>query len=467
MTTNPKNLNVIWAAYPGSQSRFLSCPAFEVLYEGTRGPGKTDALLMSYAQFVGRGYGASWRGIIFRKTFAQLADIIAKSKKWFYRAFPGARFLSSMTDYKWVFPSGEELLFRYIAKPNDYWNYHGHEYPFIGFEELTNWPTADCYEMMQSCCRSTEPNMPRMYRSTCNPHGVGHSWVKARFIDPAPKETPIYDDEGNIRIRIHGHWSENKHLVENDPDYIAKIKSITDPNKRKAWLDGDWDIAAGAIFSELWRERIHVIEPFIIPDDWYINRSFDWGSSAPFSIGWWAESNGEEIDDGRSWPAGTLFRIGEWYGCEYDKRGNPNYNVGIKMLSSDMADGVLEREAAMNIADRVDDGPADNSIWDGNDGTSIAEKMSEAGVDWVRSNKKKGSRIQGVEEMNTRLKASLQSPMESPGLFVFNTCRAFIALIPTLPTDPKNPDDVDTTGPDHGWDECRYRLLSSGQVVVA
>ncbi len=148
----------VWAPHPGSQVHFLACPIFECLFEGTRGPGKTDALLMSYAQYVGVGFGAAWRGVLFRETYPQLADIASKSKRWFRLFFPGAKFNEST--YSWKFPDGEELLLRQGVKEDDYWDYHGHEYPWIGFEELTNWRSLAFFEMMHSCCRSSHPGMP-------------------------------------------------------------------------------------------------------------------------------------------------------------------------------------------------------------------------------------------------------------------------------------------------------------------
>lgn len=156
----------VWAPHAGSQTLFLACPVFECLFEGTRGPGKTDGLLMSFAQYVGVGFGPAWRGILFRETYKQLADVVVKTKRWFRLFFPGARFLESNADYRWVFPNGEELLLRVGVKEDDYWDYHGHEYPWIGFEELTNWRSLAFYEMMHSCCRSSVPGMPRMVRAT-------------------------------------------------------------------------------------------------------------------------------------------------------------------------------------------------------------------------------------------------------------------------------------------------------------
>jgi hypothetical protein len=143
--------NIVWAPQAGSQTEFLLCPLFEVLYEGTRGPGKTDALIMDFAKDTGKGFGAAWRGILFRKSYPELGDVIAKSKKWFSRMRNAPEFNESKSTWTW--PTGEQLLLRHMARPDDYNAYHGHEYPWIGFEELTTWSTPDCFTIMQSCCR--------------------------------------------------------------------------------------------------------------------------------------------------------------------------------------------------------------------------------------------------------------------------------------------------------------------------
>ena len=141
---------VIWSPQAGSQEAFLACPLFEVLYEGTRGPGKTDALLMDYAQFVDRGFGPDWRGILFRETHPQLADVISKTQKWFPRIWPDAKFNS--TKSVWTFPQGETLLLRQFKRVDDYWNFHGHEYPWVAWEELCNWPMDRDWETISAFC---------------------------------------------------------------------------------------------------------------------------------------------------------------------------------------------------------------------------------------------------------------------------------------------------------------------------
>jgi hypothetical protein len=210
---------VIWRPHPGSQGLFLNCPIYECLYEGTRGPGKTDGLLMDFAQHVGRGFGTEWKDLLFRREYKEFDDLVEKSRKWFPRIFPGAKFIASKGDYKWVFPNGEKLFFRAAKRPSDYDNYHGHGYPWIGWEELTSWPNDELYIAMLSVCRSAHPGMPRHDRATCNPWGVGHHRVKARFIEPMPRGVVIEDEQGRERVAIHGEIWENTHLLENGPDW--------------------------------------------------------------------------------------------------------------------------------------------------------------------------------------------------------------------------------------------------------
>jgi len=453
--SQPTKPSEVWKPNPGNQALFLSCPVYEVLFDGTRGNGKTDSLIMDFAQHCGIGFGANWRGILFRQTYPQLSDVVAKSKRWFRQIFPGIKF--NEADYVWTWPTGEQLFLRHMRTEDDYWNYHGHEYPWIGWEELTNWPLPGCYESMKACSRSSFPGMPRKYRATCNPYGVGHNWVKARFVEPAPALTVIRDESGMKRVRIHGRVQENTILLSADPEYVRRLEGITDENKRKAWLDGSWDIVSGGIFDDLWQTDRHLIQPFDVPKSWRIDRSFDWGSSKPFSVGWWAESDGTDatLRDGstRSFPRGSVFRIAEWYGWN----GQPD--TGCRMLAAEIARGILKHELEMGLSGRVKPGPADSSIFDTQNGVCIADDMERIGVKWIRADKSPGSRVNGWELVRKMLAASKTTPQEEAGLFVFDTCRQFVRTVPVLPRSEKNPDDVDTDAEDHIGDELRYRIL--------
>jgi len=423
---------------------------------------------MDFAQFVGRGYGASWNGYLFRQSYPQLKDVVIKTKKWFHQIFPEATFNESSYDWKW--PSGEELSLRYIANEKDYWNYHGHERPWLGFDELTNWPTAECYMLLRSICRSSEPGMPRHIRATCNPYGAGHNWVKAYFVDLAPFGTPIKNEEGQIRICLRGCIDENKILAAADPDYVKNIRSDTNANRRRAWLFGDWNITTGGIFDDLWDSRIHILTPFAIPASWRVDRAFDWGSSKPFSVGWWAESDGTPVPGGRVFPRGTLIRIAEWYGAEKDAIGRVAPNKGLRLNVQQIAAGIKEREKSLlnGLLNgcKIQPGPADPSIWDGSAGKSIAAQMSECGIDFVRGDNK--SRVTRWQKVREYLFASTQKPMESPGLFVFNTCMdGFLRTFPSAQRDERNPDDLETNQEDHACDETGYRVMGYPKGRVA
>ena len=509
---------VAWRPLKGSQTLALSCPAHVIIYHGTRGPGKTDAQLIRFRRNVGLGYGRFWRGVIFDREYKNLDDLVSKSMRWFPNIDPDhkPRFLSSKSDYRWVWPTGEELLFRVVKKDSDYWSYHGQEFPWIGWNELTKFPTDILFDAMMSCNRSSFrpqdypqigpkdeygnitkyllPEMPLEVFATCNPHGVGHNWVKKRFINAAPMgqlakrvvnvfnpRTQQREDVVKTQVHLFGSYKENVYL---SPEYIAELEMITDPNKRRAWLMGDWDIVAGGMFDDVWDKGFHIIKPFNIPHSWKIDRSFDWGSSKPFSVGWWAESDGSDVrlPDGtwRSTVRGDIFRIAEWYGT------NGKTNQGLRLLASKIAEGIVEREIAMGIYGRVLPGPADNSIWDVENGNAIAADMAKSvsvggksysGVEWMRSDKSKGSRKAGWEMCREYLSDALPQyvkdkegkkirvPREKPGLYAFNTCKYFQELFPILPRDEEDPDDVDTDAEDHIGDEVRYQILSKATGV--
>lgn len=467
---NGQKKAVAWAPQPGSQEAFLSCPVFEVLYHGNRGPGKTDGLLMDYAQHVGAGWGQEWRGIIFRRAYPELEDIINKSLKWFPQIFPDAQY--NRASHVWTFREGESLRFRHLAKPSDYNSYHGHAYTFIGWEELTNWPDSKCYLSMFSCCRSPIKGIPMKYRATTNPYGIGHSWVKKRWKLPTPRGVaigPIIKDAPTIdvpnpksRVAIQGSLRENKVLLHADPNYITNVAAATNNEAQfKAWLYGDWNVVAGGMFSDLWDDRVHVLPhiPFDrYPNRWRWNRAYDHGQSKPFSVGWYVESNGEPLEWGDyviGPVKGDVIRVAEWYGCGKED------NTGLNMLNSQIAQGILDREKDWGIQGKVKPGPADSAIFSRTQAQeSVAKDMQSVGVRWEPVEKGPGSRVQGWQRTREYLAGAIPVDgwRDAPGLFFSERCLKAIQLIPTTPRDEKNMDDIDTNSEDHILDELRYRL---------
>ena len=472
-----------WVAQPGSQVVFLSCPVFECLYQGTRGGGKTDALLMDFLKHVGMGWGAEWHGIIFRKTFPELADIIKKSKKWFPILVPGCKYNSS--DHKWTFPDGEVLLFRFIEREEDYDRYHGWSVPFLGFEELTTWADPAVYLKMQSCVRSTHEEVAKVcrIRSTANPLGPGHGWVKRRFqLGGKPRVTVVKEKNeitGNTQTRcsIPSHLKENKIMLKTDPLYVDRLYQLAKGNEAyiQAWIHGSWDIVAGGMFDDIWNVNHHVVENFEVPASWTITTSFDWGSTKPASVGWWAQSDGTDYIDVRgnvhSTVRGDLFRIAEWYIADEEKS-----NEGLRLKSTEIAKGIIERELAMGIHYRVKGGWADPAIFASHDGDSIGTKMAKYhllpnGREYrgPQFRKADNARIIGWESVRTWLYQALPGPegaREKPGLFICKRCHMAQKLIPVTQRNPKKPDDVDTDTEDHLQDELRYRVKAAESGVI-
>lgn len=511
MLNSTTNVNVVWAPIPNtSQEMALDSRCHHTLYTGARGPGKTDTQLMRFRSRVGTGYGPFWRGVIFDREYKNLDDIISKSKRWFSAFKDGAKFNASQGQLKWVWPTGEELLFRVAKKDSDYWNYHGQEFPFIGWNELTKYPTPELYDQMLSTNRSSftpekdsphfdqkifedsgmvvftdndddplymMPPIPLEVFSTCNPYGAGHNWVKRRFIDPAPygrvvrhrMEVTDPKTKGKVtvektQVAIFGSYVENIYL---SPEYVATLESEKDINRRKAWLLGDWDIVAGGALDDVWSQDC-ILPRFKIPKGWRVDRSFDWGSSHPFAVCWWAEANGEEVEI--VYPsgmirkfapkAGSLILLFEYYGTK-----ELGTNKGLKMSARKVGENIRDIERALMMHGWIPSqplaGPADNQIRNVNEKETdtIAKKMEDAGIKWTPSDKASGSRKMGLELMRTMLDNVKDGNNEEVGLYFMDCCRATLATLPTLPRDEKNLDDVDTTAEDHLYDAIRYRVL--------
>lgn len=219
----------------------------------------------------------------------------------------------------------------------------------------------------------------------------------------------------------------------------------------------------GMFFEDIWIKSLLVIEPFHIPVHWRIDRSFDYGYSAPFSVQWWTTSDGETpvgTINRRVYPKGTLFNIHEWYGWN----GKPNQ--GCTMLATDIALNIKAiEERTPYLKGRVKPGPADSSIWDGPPNNSVATGMASKGVNWYAVDKGPGSRVNGARLFRERMIASNQTPMTEAGIFFWNNCPQVIRCLPDLPKDPLNPDDVLTQAEDHNYDSSRYRIVWKPQVA--
>lgn len=370
------------------------------------------------------------------------------------------------------FANGSAIHLRHCQYPKDVYNYQGAEIHVLIIDELTQWERM-MYTFLRSRLRMVGLVVPLALQGLfprallgANPGGIGHNWVKGDFVSIAKPFaiTEMPKIEGGMRRQfIPALMEDNPTLMEDDPDYGDKLEGLGDPSLVKAMRSGDWDIVAGGMFDDLWKREVHVIPPFQIPRSWRVDRSFDWGSSRPFSVGWWAESDGTtaQIVDrksgklvSRTFPPGSLFRIDEWYGW------TGRADEGTKMLAVEVAKGIVSRESTGPLAGLfIQPGPADTSIFDVENGVSIAADMVKAGVRWTEADKSPGSRKTGWEMLRKMLKAAVTFSHDEPHIYAFDNCvHGFIRTVPVLPRDERDRDDVDTKAEDHTGDETRYRI---------
>lgn len=433
----------------------------ETFFGGARGGGKTSGMLGRWIRHASR-WGRRARGILFRKTYDELEEVQEQARQLYPQL--GAKYNHGKR--LWEFPNEANIRFRYMDRDADADNYQGRSYSFQVWEEIGNWATPNGIDKVSATLRSAS-GVECEWLATGNPGGVGHNWVKARFVDPAPPGKLFYDDTKNVyRVFIPSKLSDNRILMENDPGYADRLRGTGPDWLVKAWLDGLWDIVAGGMFDDVWRPAVHAIDPFKIPSTWTIYRSFDWGSSAPFSLGWWAIADGDPVvlPNGQKlfFHKDTRIRIAEWYGCQ------PNEdNTGLNMIDTQIAIRGLEIERELMHVHRVkiEAGPADPSIFNVVNGTSIAGAMANMGMDFIPAPTGPGSRVAGWAAMRRMMMASQKMPMEEPGMFVFNTCRSFIKTVPSLPRDKRKIEDVDSASEDHIGDETRYALTYARREV--
>lgn len=417
--------------------------------------GKSYALLADAARYVEH---PKYRALILRRTTEELRELKALSRVLYGQAYPKARFKEQ--ESTWVFPSGASIWMSYLDREEDAERYRGLTYCWIGFDELTQWPTPAPWNFLFTRLRSDDPILSQnlAMRATSNPGGPGHGWVKRMFIDPAPPGTPFwatnidteevmkYPEEYHDKVLagkplfkrrfIPAFLKDNPYLYS-DGNYERNLMGVSESQRRQL-LEGDWNVADGAAFSEF-RESIHTCEPFLIPVNWRRFRSCDWGYSTrqQTAIHWFAIA-----------PDDTLYVYRE--------------KIVNQMTATEVARMVMQIER--EEGDKVSYGVLDANAWNktGQSGPSIAEEMIRVGCRWrPADNKIQHSRAHGANRLHEVLRLRDTYEGKKPGIIFFNTCRKIISTLPILPQDPDGTDDIDPDfADDHAYDSIRYGVMS-------
>lgn len=312
--------DITWKPHP-RQAAFLSLPdsIFEAMYGGAAGGGKSEALL-NLPIIRGFYQHPRFKGILFRRTYPELeSELIQRSEAQGIYSGVGGRY--NKEKRRWVFPSGAIIQFGHLEYDSDVRKYDSAEYSYIAFDELTSF-TEYMYTYLFSRCRSASSKLPAIVRSGTNPGGIGHGWVRARFVEPAPYGTIIVsrfpDGTALKRIFIQSKATDNPFLLKNSPGYLTVLQGMAEKDRR-AKLDGDWYTFSGQVFDDYREERfpsepdnaIHVIDSFHIPEWWPKFLAVDWGFAALTYALWSAISPEGRVYLYREY-ARKQTRISEW-----------------------------------------------------------------------------------------------------------------------------------------------------------
>ena len=417
--------NVIFRPNDGPQTDFLAAGETDVLYGGAAGGGKSYAMLVDPLRFAHRG---AHRALILRRSMPELRELIDKSRELYPKAFPGCKYRE--VEKLWNFPSGAKVEFGFLERDADVYRYQGQAYSWIGFDEITHLPTEFSWNYLASRLRTTDPEITPYMRCTANPGGSGAHWVKKRYIEAAPPNESYVGDDGITRKFIPARLNDNPYLAE-DGRYEQMLKSLP-PTQRKQLLEGNWEIAEGAAFTEFDR-HLHVIEPFEIPLHWERVKGLDYGYASESACVWAA------IDPSD----GTLIVYRELY-----RKG---------LLATELAEMLTNMELSDPTSVR---GVLDTACWSrtGTTGPTVAETLIQAGHKLRPADK---NRVAGKIQIHEHLK--IQSSGR-PRMQIFNTCPNLIRELQGIPLDRNNPEDVDTHASDHAYDALRYLIMSRPRI---
>jgi len=402
------------------QVEFFKARTKYTAYGGARGGGKSWAI--RWKATLGALKFARIKILIIRRTYPELNE---------NHILPLMSMLNGIAKYTdkdkaFVFTNGSRIKLGYCFTDADLSQYQGQEYDWIFIDEATQ-ITEYQFNTFKACLRGVNNFDKRIY-ITCNPGGVGHQWVRRLFIDRQYREGEIPEEHSFIQARVY----DNTALMESDPGYLRNLQSLPE-ERRKAWLDGSWDIFSGQYFSEFNRD-IHVIKPFLIPPHWQRFRCLDYGQDTTACL-WCAVDN-----------SGRIYTYRELH--------EPGLNL------SDAAKRIVV------MTDKTEDiryTVASPDLWNRRQerGESGVEIMLKAGLAGLRRADNK--RIPGWRLMREYLKVTPDEyGNDSAMLLIFENCHALIKSIPSLLYDEKKREDV--AGEPHEYthapEALRYGLRS-------
>ena len=382
------------------QKAFLDATETEVLFGGAAGGGKSYGQLIDTLLFALRYPGS--RQLLLRRTYPELERSLIRVARSLY---PAALFTYRATDHSGRFKNGSILDFGYLGTDGDVYQYQSAEYDVVRFDELTHF-TEFQYLYLISRIRGANA-YPKQIKSSTNPGGIGHTWVKARFIDPAPPGTPFVGKDGSRRVFLPARIEDNRFLLEADPDYRRRLE-VLPREERRALLHGEWNLFSGQFFGEFSYD-LHTCDPFPVPTSWRRYRTLDYGLDR-LAVLWIALS-----------PDGRIYVYREL--CESD------------LIISAAAEAI---RAATPEGERIHATLAPPDLFGRvqESGKTRADIFRLHGVTFTKSSNDRLSGWLAIKELLHPLADGL------PRLRIFRTCTELCRCLPMLLADPARPGDV-------------------------
>lgn len=450
--------------FPSQLSAYLA-PTDVVFFSGNRGGGKTDCILYCFLKHIGQGHGKDYKGIIFRTEYKDLAEIKDRANDIFLDLLPNDAIFKK-SDSVWEFTWGEKLYIHHAYKTTDYRKYHGHQLPFIGFDEMTMYPDLSFYDLIRTTNRSKFETTPKKIIIACNPYGPNHNRLKSRFIDKADYNEIYYEDKKSY-VNIFSSFFENPYILKQE-DYIQTLLSDKNTHRKRAWVAGDWNITSGGVIDDLWTRRFHTFDLYndslfvSHPDSIKYYCILDWGSARPFAVCFFALINDLVKLEDYSFNKGDILLLSEIYGTKGEGT-NEGLNLSPEKVQERILKYIENRRYPFHTMKFI----ADSQIFQQHGIPSIASHMNK--IPWESAVKGKDSRTHGLTLFRQYLAGSIPNKYgvrEQPGFFVNKKCKHWINTVVKLPRDPNNPEDAMSENvEDHLYDCTRYLLQSDFKQI--
>lgn len=471
LKTRPEDFKLVWQpdalphepARQGKQFGFLSAGEDYVDLDGGKGSGKSDLLIFDCIR-PEKLLNPQWHGVIFRREYKRLTEMIDRAKHWFSKLPQlGAHWQGDQN--RFLFPSGAWLGFHNVENKGDEEKYQGWQICDLKFDQLEEFEESMFdYLVLQN--RTGDAKLKPTVRWTANPGGVGHAWVKRRFIDgknPGKVHTIVTKHNGREYVvtyrRIFATVFDNP-LLRHDETYIAKLASDPDPIRRKAMFEGDWNIVRGQFFSEF-STLAHIIPSRELPVEWERAVGLDYGN----------------------------VKVMEFLARDYE--GNVYVENEFRLAPTEdrpngfTASEFAERSAKFMIDRKIGDTltvVGDNNMWSatgrdvGSDKTPVriiqekwdemfeAEGRKSPTIIKVskRSTEEYNYRVACNEALRDYLRYEVNEQgkiVREPRIFILDRVMSLPLTLPTLVADPNDPLDIADKQDDHDYDALKMPFM--------